>query len=376
MTRTTRSSATTDAALREQRTGNEVDLTRSVFDLSCQDASLAPQITRMLLTAVRSAPDGVPNTRVPETPARVTLTREVDLGRVKETVLTKRGGKVDWKFSAAGFLLLVEVKINSTVGEHQLQRYLNAPAFKSKATAGGLILLTRDGHQVPKAVYRKRRWLGQLTWEQLLPELQTINPAVPEVARRWQELLLLVSQVSVPGIRAATPVGWTLNGRTAGHRNSLILKSVADSTCRTVDKALGARRGYAVTDGLCGYRRPGQRTFPYSGDQATLQFYVPATKARDWAVHVSLQGTRRPLKLTTTVQLPVKPLVRTKKYQAAVEGLAQAGFTFRDELAHVTDRVTSPGGADPQEAPATVVRALLAERTVQLVASGVLDTLR
>ena len=286
---------------KRRKKDNERQLTDEVGVLCARDALLAREVARAVL---RVAAAGRPRSfldladRVPET---VTLANEVTIGPKKiRRILPSTGGRVDWQFVGPGFCLIVEVKLGAAVGEDQLERYLKHRAITKGSVTGGLVLLTRDRSPITRKIAKKKRWLGQISWRELLPELENIEPADPAVRAEWKQLVEVIQQ---PGDLVADGVTWQRKNRTAGQRNRAILGAAHDGACDFVELNLATRLG-GRPEGRCGTHPPGHRhrDVTYRGDRAVVGFYVPARSKRP-AITVDVDGIRQPLKVTTTFLL-------------------------------------------------------------------------
>jgi len=300
--------------------------------------------------------------RVPET---VTLANEVTIGPKKiRRILPSTGGRVDWQFVGPGFCLIVEVKLGAAVGEDQLERYLRHRAITKGSVTGGLVLLTRDRSPITRKIAKKKRWLGQISWRELLPELENIEPADPTVRAEWQQLIEVIQQ---PGDLVADGATWQRKKRTAGQRNRAILRAAHDGACDFVELNLATRLG-GRPEGRCGTHPPGhrQRDVTYRGDRASVGFYVPARASRP-AIAVDVAGSKQPLKVTTTFLLDRHVL----SHRAIAQLEAELGdFKPVGEYLAVTDPVRQgPDSVSPQVA----MQALLEQRLGQIIDSGGLD---
>ena len=99
-------------------------------------------------------------------------------------------GRVDLRFDAADFTLLVENKLHSGYGTAQLRRYSTA-ARSLSATRTGLMAVTRN---VPtygeEALADEPAWLGSVRWAQLVDEgLGKLPIRDAQIRRQWQALL-------------------------------------------------------------------------------------------------------------------------------------------------------------------------------------------
>ncbi len=350
-----------------RKKGNERQLTDEVGVLCARDPLLARDVARVVL---RVAAAGRPRSlldladRVPEP---VTLANEVTIGPKKiRRILASTGGRVDWQFVGPGFCLIVEVKLGAAVGEDQLERYLRHPAITKGSVTGGLVLLTRDRSPITRKIAKKKRWLGQISWRELLPELESIEPADPAVRAEWKQLIEVIQQ---PGDLVADGATWQLKNRTAGQRNRAILRAAHDGACEFVELALATRLG-GRPEGRCGTHPPGHRhrDVTYSGDRASVGFYVPARSKRA-AITVDVVGIRQPLKVTTTFLLDRHALSR-RVFDQQVKYLGTFGFKLVGEYLAVTDRIKQgPDAVSPQVA----MQALLEQRLGQIIDTGGLD---
>ena len=208
-----------------------------------------------------------------------------------------------------------------------------------------------------------------------MPRMSAITPADPVLRAEWKLLLSVIRDNKAD--LAYAPADWQLGPHKVGERNRLVLSEIRDRAVSTVTSELVRRFSRLTPDGLCAFRSGRARSIAVSGDWARIALYVPA-KARAPVIEIHLEGTRRPLKLTTYVLPGVAPLVLRKATHAqTVSLLKERGF--REDLqgnykgwyaAH--DRIApSPEAATPGAA----VWAQLEERLTAIVVSGTLDAL-
>lgn len=348
---------------------NETQVTRAYAALAAADSSLPRHIARTVLDVAAKSGSRRAADALERLPASVTIAHEKSLGPVGG-VLRPRGGRADWWFtSGTTFGLLVEAKIGAGQGRDQLERYLNdAREFE----AGGLVLLTRRPEQVPPWLAGRKQWLGQIHWHDLLPALAKIRPADPTVRGLWAAWTDVLRTAS--GDLADAPVGWRLEGRTAGQRNEQLLRAAATHLKRSVGVAL-ATRDRRAPEALCGLSAgPRTKNPQRSGDEAFLTFYVPATSV--WStLQVSVTGTRAPLKVTTRAH-PGEPARgrQGKKRQQSIDALEKLGLVAnRHGWYELQDRI-APNDPDDDDAVAAVC-ACAEQRLTAIISSGALDHL-
>jgi len=303
-------------------------------------------------------------------PKQVTVSHEVNIGRKATQNEAPAGGRLDLAIQGRGFFLAVEAKIGASLMLNQLEGYLRHPAVADNDTAGGLILVTRDRADVPSSVWRDDNWLGQVSWEELVPELAKLTPANKTVAEQWKTILEVVQR---PGDLAAEYVAWQRNRRTVTIRNRAILRSIRNSSCQLIEQRLAERRGWTQSEALCGHRRPGPHRVSvtsHDGD-AYLELFVPADASTP-ALRVELAGRRQPLKLFVFVEQPAGGYRRKSKKAELASRLAEAGFAFSGHDCWVMDRVGDGGIGEP---PPVVLRRVLERRLTDIIGTGVLDHL-
>jgi hypothetical protein len=349
-----------------RRSGDETQLTRTVATLAQFDETLASQLaTAVLSTAAKSG-----NARAAElmgcVPNAVTLTSEDPLGPVQLGRRKARGGRLDWKLAAEGFLLLVEVKIGAVATGGQLRRYLGE--FERFGGSGGLLLLARVTEEVPPAVHNNARWLGQIRWDQLIPRLTTMSFGDDEVAGQWQSLLSVVQR---PGDLGDEPIDWEVGNRTVGERNRLVLLGLRDRATEATARQLAERTRRPSTDGLCGARAgKRRRSVATTGTAARLTLYVPAAKGPP-VIEVELDG-EAPLALATAVDPGSAPLFRRRTDHAkSLQSLRRAGFSEDSDGWYVARDEVSP--ATDTESPVEATWRTLEVRLQRIVATGILD---
>jgi len=356
---------TGSASFAERRKkGDEKQLTDEIGVLCAQDPVLARGVAQAVVTVAAAGRPRSLRDLVDRVPDSIILGNEVKIGpkRVRR-VLPSTGGQLDWEFTGAGFCLVVEVKIGAPVGEGQLERYLRHKGIRSRATVGGLVLLTRNRSPIPRKVAKNKHWLGQVSWRELLPELEKIAPADPEVRSQWATVLEVIQR---PGDLVADGVIWPLKGRTAGQRNRTILAAARDGACHFVELALTDWLG-GQPEGRCAAHPPGHRhDVTYRGDRASLGLYVPARTPKP-VVTIELWGTRQPLKVAITLHLDQ---LRTGRLTQRAQCLRGQNFTRSGAKFVATNSIRQgPDKVTPQQA----LQEVLEVRLGQIIECGALD---
>lgn len=356
----------TDFAARRKK-GGETQLTKEIRTLCERDPVLARGVA---LAVVKVAATGRPRALrdvVDHVPDAVVVRNEENIGpkKLRKIARFSKGGQLDLEFIGRAFCLVVEVKIGAKLGENQLERYLRHKGITNRNTAGGLVLLTRDRTPIPTRVAKSKHWLGQISWRELLPELEKVVPGDPAVRGEWKTVLDVIQQ---PGDLVADGVTWPLKGRTPGNRNRTILGAAKDGACEYVERTL-APQLHRRAEGLCAARQPGQRSraVAVNGDRASLGLYIPAT-SKSPVVLVELWGKQQPLKVSTTVFLD--QLSDGKAYTQQAQKLRAAKFTPVARAFVAADTIRQgPEKITPQQA----LQAVLEDRLGQIIRCGALN---
>lgn len=173
----------------------ETQLTNEIAKLCSEDASLRRGFAHALLSAVESRRARAVCDQLPPTGTKLEVSSQKDLGRVSLKWLRESGGKPDIVIHGSGVLIVVEAKIDAGMQPKQLERYVNYSnsCFRDgSAIAGGVVLLNDDHQKVGRFLSAKNRWLGQVTWGELILQLQDISAKDRDVDRRWKELFQIV----------------------------------------------------------------------------------------------------------------------------------------------------------------------------------------
>jgi hypothetical protein len=116
-----------------------------------------------------------------------------------------KGQRPDWVFRsrAEGIAIAVEVKLTTSCGHSQLQRYAAAlkrsPELKHVPHKGLLVLCTTDTWPMPYDLRGTRRsLLGVVLWKDVMTDLRALAPADPPDRERWLEILDCISALDPP----------------------------------------------------------------------------------------------------------------------------------------------------------------------------------
>ncbi|MGO9976139.1 MAG: hypothetical protein ACLP01_25725 [Solirubrobacteraceae bacterium] len=166
-------------ALRYAR--QEVQFSR-VLAAICED----PHVARVFSSAVierAQRGNAIARTKVAQIPTTVACEGEPWLhARTSlQKALKSAAGHVELRFSAPGWRMAVEIKIDARVTEEQIDRYLDwGPVALIARNRGSVAALDRfAGHP---------NWVGVASWESLLPDLRELCPA----DEQWLALLAVM----------------------------------------------------------------------------------------------------------------------------------------------------------------------------------------
>ena len=111
-------------------------------------------------------------------------------------------GRVDLRFRAGDWDVIVELKIAAGYGHLQIERYLGALAPTTRHAY--LVAVTRDlpAHGAPTAP--DDRWLGAIQWRRLLPRLREL-PVSRELESQWTSLLDVLEEEGSMGFTKPDP---------------------------------------------------------------------------------------------------------------------------------------------------------------------------
>ncbi len=275
-----------------RRKRDERQLTEEVARICESDAGLRAGFALALARVVDSKRSRSLASRLGEVGGDVVVEGQHDLGRVRTKAFREAGGKPDWVIYTPKLVLVVEAKIEAGLQKKQLHRYLKHPQLVSGEAEGGLILLTENKvKKMPLRIRIDRHWLGQITWRQLIPQLEQIEATNSTNGDHWRAVLEAVQQEGDLGDGA---ILWRRGRRTIAQRNRMILKSVTLHASHVLDRTLRDHfENMPVVDTRAELRVTGKH-------RADLDLFIPRA-AKLPAITVSVHGQRRPLAVTLTV---------------------------------------------------------------------------
>jgi len=95
---------------------------------------------------------------------------------------TVDGGRLDLRFRASGWDVIIELKIDAGYGGDQLTRYLNV---LSEVDCAYLAAITRSVPTYGEPAGIDPRWLGSVQWRRLLPELRAMQVSDSVLDAQW-----------------------------------------------------------------------------------------------------------------------------------------------------------------------------------------------
>jgi len=346
---------------------DERQLTDELARLCQQDAGLRTGFALALVRLVEAKQSPALTALVAKAGSGLLVEAERHLGRVENKLFQQKGGRPDLVITANGLVLVLEAKIDASLQKGQRERYLNDPLLFPKGAAGGLILVVKK--PPPKSfsvggLQGRNRWLGTITWRQLIPALEELEADDDGVGTRWQAVLEAVQQ---PGDLGDGAMHWGRGTRTVGQRNRKILKSAQLSSVHALDRGM--------KDSLINLPvlRPSMHLRVTGKDRADLGLYVPET-APNPALTISVHGTRRPLAVTVIVHGVVKAVRGDRGIAVqAAQKLRRAGFELVDGGDYVFMKPFGAGRGEEGSSPPAALRSVLDPVLEAVGASGALN---
>jgi len=347
--------------LRQKR--NERQLTEELAKICAGDPGLRAGFALALVRVVGSKRSSSLTALVSAAGSGIAIEGQHNLGRVRTAAFRESGGKPDWVISAPGLIIVVEAKIGAGLQEKQLERYLKHPQLVTGEANGGLILLVENRlENLPRLVSRRRHWLGQITWRQLIPELELIEATDSATGDRWRTILDTIQHEGDLGDGAML---WRRGHRTVAQRNRLLLKSVSLSVRHALDGAI--RKRFEKLPPVSIY----MHSLVMENGQADLDIFIPSSAACP-AITISVHGHRRPLSVTLTVHGVAKAMRGDDgTARAARDELTGKGFASTSDVFAITKRFGPPQKNDLS--PTEALRSELDPLLSALGASGALD---
>ncbi len=167
-----------------RRPQDEVQLTQALASVFQTDTTFASRFCGLLLHTL--------GRRADDLPAQMTC-------RTEELV---DEGRVDLRFSAPTWDVIVEVKIHAGYGRDQIGRYLRALRPEPNRY---LIAITRDVPWGEPPSNESEGWLGAIRWRRLLPGLRAIAPADVSLREQWPLFLDVLEQEGSMGFTRPDP---------------------------------------------------------------------------------------------------------------------------------------------------------------------------
>ena len=346
---------------------DERQLTDELARLCRQDAGLRTGFALALVRLVEAKQSSALTALVAKAGSGLLVEAERHLGRVENKLFQQKGGRPDLVITASGLVLVLEAKIDASLQKGQRERYLNDPLLFPKRAAGGLILVVEKPPPSSFSVGGLRgrnRWLGTITWRQLIPALEELEADDDGVGTRWQAVLEAVQQ---PGDLGDGAMHWGRGTRTVSQRNRKILKSAQLSSVHALDR--GMKHSLINLPAL----RPSMHLRVTAKDRADLGLCVPET-APNPALTIAVYGTRRPLAVTVIVHGVVKAVRGDRGIAAqAPQKLRRAGFELVDGGDYVIMKRFGDGSGEDGPSPPAALRAVLDPVLEAVGASGALN---
>ena len=346
---------------------DERQLTDELARLCRQDAGLRTGFALALVRLVEAKQSPALTALVAKAGPKLSVEAERHLGRAQNKLFQQKGGRPDLVITAHGLVLVLEAKIDASLQKGQRERYLNDPLLFPRGVAGGLILVVEKPPPTSFSLgglQGRNRWLGTITWRQLIPALEELEADDDGVGTRWQEVLEAIQQ---PGDLGDGAMRWGRGTRTVGQRNRKILKSAEVSSVHALDR--GMKDSLIKLPAL----RPSMRLRVAGKDRADLGLYVPET-APSPALTITVHGTRRPLAVTVTVHGVVKAVRGDRGIAAqAAQKLRHAGFKLVAGGDYVIMKRFGDGSGEDEPSPPAALRAVLDPVLGAIGASGALN---
>lgn len=291
---------------------DERQLTEALARVSSRDESLREGFLRALLKALGTKRAGTVARQLPRNGKNVAIEAEKTLGPVKKAWFRNSGGRPDLIISAGGIVIIVEAKVDASLGVKQLERYLNH---------GSVALVSEKFEKIPTVASRRSGWLGQTTWRQLIPELEKLQAKSPTVQKQWGDLLAAVQREGDLGDGLAA---WDRGKRKVGSRNRLILQSVQNSASEALAASV-TKRLKLKPAAKCTFKLHASRE-----DHVRMDLFLsPNTKKP--VVQVRLWGKRRPLRVQVHLASVKVPVGRGAFRSETEASLVKAGFKRQPE---------------------------------------------
>jgi len=174
--------------------GDEPQLTRALASVFQADPSMGAQFVNLVLKTVSEG-------RAGSTPRELRCSTE-------EVV---EDGRLDLRFRADGWDVIVELKIYASYGRDQLDRYLNVldkvdSAYVTAITRSVPIYGEPDRNVDP-------RWLGSVQWRRLLPELRKLQSRSPALSTQWLLFLDVLEEEGSMGFTKPEPELFAMLGQ-------------------------------------------------------------------------------------------------------------------------------------------------------------------
>jgi hypothetical protein len=337
--------------------GHEVQLTAALGDLIAADERLAAGMLRVLLDAATES-DAAPF----PIPERITVDHQQRSQRSRLLGGTRRLGRVDWRFydPADELHVVVEVKLDSRLGDNQIGRYVQDDRVRA-AARGGVVMLSKDpvGRDELGGAGGDPRWLGVARWHEVLAPLAALPDelSLTQTTDRaaWQAIL---RQAAAAGDLGSALPGYSdlrqaRRGQRAQIRNLLLLRAASDEALHELRKRLAA--GRKIGDSFALKRGRGRHV--QGGGEISLTI-----GGRDGftAIRLGLTGSRLPLRLTAAIWPPQSPLGRRNAWVAALRALRKQGWYLSGSWLISRDIELTDGDAPPHIALADAIVATLA----------------
>jgi hypothetical protein len=310
-----------------RRPRDEPQLTRALAATFQADPRMAAQFVE---TIVRSVADG----RIPQVPAEMKCSAE-------ELVAE---GRLDLRFTAEDWDVIVELKLYASYGRNQLERYLGVLRDVDSA------YVTAVTRSVPRygesGAAGDPRWLGSVQWRRLLPALRSMQSGDTTLGDQWRLFLDVLEEEGSMGFTKPQPDLFRAleRVRVAGKHIEEFVRAVQLPLYEALLDALGGDETSAAI-----YRTRGGGLYVGKSWNGIIEtaFRIPPTGPP--AVRAGVFGFNPPVRFFVAPHQGRRWAARVARLepeaQAAVRFLIERGFRDHDLHAFLElddDRLVSP----------------------------------
>jgi hypothetical protein len=227
-----------------RRPRDEAQLTRLLAAVAGDDEEVASKLAQALVGAAPEE-NAAQVAALGAAPSRVRCRAEETL----RALAGGRHGRVDLRFDddASDFTLLAELKLHSSYGHDQVERYGRAlrelPADRNAA----LIAVTRNVPGIGEPGSMTEQWLGSVRWTDIYDQLIELPIKNDHLRSQWRILLDIISEqgdFGVEDLNRTDVEGWAAYVRTRETLGRLI-DDLAPKALEHLQDLLGAREAWA-----------------------------------------------------------------------------------------------------------------------------------